>query len=279
MKTSHERIRGFTLIELLVVISVIGLLSSIILGALSSARQKGIQGAALEFATTNYHAFGANAYLYVDFNDQTASDKAGNYSWTPSFTVGGIPGNAAYSPNTPSGSGNSLNMSASGPNPNSTLTETLQSTTIGKVPYTFSFWMYLDAGATGGGAFIYSNSTVDSLIKVYISGLNSITVGPGLGATAGANYSVSLPTVQWTQITYSYDGSGNCTLYINGVSLGVKYNSCNNPPLSTTFLTFKNTLGITGLFDDIALYSQPLSAAQIKDLYAVEAPKHGIAVK
>lgn len=41
MNITHKRNRGFTLIELLVVISIIGLLSSVVLASVTTARNKG----------------------------------------------------------------------------------------------------------------------------------------------------------------------------------------------------------------------------------------------
>lgn len=59
--------RGFTLIELLVVIAIIGILSSVVLSSLNSARAKGRDASAKsELASVR-----AQALLYYDENDQT----------------------------------------------------------------------------------------------------------------------------------------------------------------------------------------------------------------
>lgn len=59
--------RGFTLIELLVVIAIIGILASVVLASLNSARDKGADAA----IKSNLNNARAQAELYYDNNNRT----------------------------------------------------------------------------------------------------------------------------------------------------------------------------------------------------------------
>ncbi len=66
--------KGFTLIELLVVIAIIGILSSVILSSLNSARGKGAN-AAVRASLTNLRS---QATIYFDDNNQSYADVCNN---------------------------------------------------------------------------------------------------------------------------------------------------------------------------------------------------------
>ena len=76
--TSHSK--GFTLVELLVVISIIGLLSSTVLVALSGARDKGKITKLIVQDQTMYNAMGdtATGIWNFDENGTTINDISGN---------------------------------------------------------------------------------------------------------------------------------------------------------------------------------------------------------
>ena len=64
---SKTNTRGFTLIELLVVIAIIGILASVVLASLNSARDKGANAA----AKSSMNNARAQAELYYDDNSRT----------------------------------------------------------------------------------------------------------------------------------------------------------------------------------------------------------------
>jgi len=76
----NEKMRGFTLIELLVVIAIIAMLSSILLPALSKAREKGRQAVCISNLKQLTLAF----MMYKDDNDgwyPPASSQDNNKRW------------------------------------------------------------------------------------------------------------------------------------------------------------------------------------------------------
>jgi type IV pilus assembly protein PilA len=90
--------KGFTLIELLVVIAIIGILSSVVLASLSTARQKG-NDAKIQGQLSNIRSAAETAFSGTGYGTATANNDCvgltGNSALTSLMTASNWPNNTA----------------------------------------------------------------------------------------------------------------------------------------------------------------------------------------
>jgi len=271
--------KAFTLIELLVVIAIIGLLSSIVLVALKSAREKAKIAKSLNFAAQVHHALGAYTVGMWNLNgDATDASGLGN-NGSPQGTFGWVEGIE----------GQAIEFNGGRVYINDLTDIPSDMTFSGWFKKTTTSWdsiAFLGKRDSNTGWMLYRNSgDPDGYFRWYThykdsaGGIHSYSPWPGI---------YGLQVGKWHHIAVTRTHDGYTKIYLDS-----KIVEDEIPPAN--FDTWsENDYGVSigsmragnsswncsgAQIDEVGIYEEALTSAQIRKLYVEGAREKGLVVK
>ncbi len=278
--------KSFTLVELLVVIAVIGLLASIIIVNLTGTRSKANIAKGLQFSQSVHHALGSEAVGVWSFDEgsgTTANDASG-YNNQGILTNGPVWRCASTDPSyTPLGQGCSIQFDGADDYVN--MGNPTYFPVTGAV--TLMLWAYPENYALGrqnpicksyGGEFCMTMEPGSS-INLYFG-----TAGGNSSPYISSNWPVgTLKNNKWIHLAWTKNPADNTVIaYNNGEIVQIRTCGlyCNTTPSSLNLLMGSGYAGrYIGLLDEVRIYNEALTSAQIQQYYAETAPKYRLVLE
>ena len=260
--------KGFTLIELLVVIAIIGLLASIVIVNVNSAGEKARIASGLQFEAEVHHSIGDQVVGEWDFDEGSgtiAKDSSGNNN---NGTIHGATYKCASSnkDNTPSGKGCSLYFNGS----SYVEIPYSQSLSLQANNETVSLWIkhnnsnYIFFQHSGWSRRLFRNTWcfTDSNSRYYWP--------------SAANTSDN----KWHLVAYTISGK-TIKSYVDGKLISKVTTSGDICCKASSYWWIGRLCGgsscnlfYTGFIDNVRIYSEALTSAQIQTLYAQGLKEH-----